>query len=223
MEPMQTSKPPEQKPEAMHQSAGAPLWRRPVFILAGTLFLAILLYFGFAYLAYVFTHETSDDAFIDCDVISLAPKVAGQINKVYVTANQAVKAGELLVELDPRDLQVVLEQKQAAVAAAQANVGLLRASLDLLRTQIETAEATAKQSAAEATAAEANNQKAKADLKRSEELLANHTISPQEYDAAKASATWTEANLAAEHEKAASEQSKVAQAHAQFEAGRKAY
>jgi len=93
----------------------------------------------------------------------------------------------------------------------------------LLRTQIETAEATAKQSAAEATAAEANNQKAKADLKRSEELLANHTISPQEYDAAKASATWTEANLAAEHEKAASEQSKVSQAHAQFEAGRKAY
>ena len=223
MEQMQTSTPPVPAAEAKDQVAKGPLWRRPLFILAGTILMGAAFYLGFDYLAETFTHETTDDAFIDSDVISLAPKVAGQIKQVYVTANQPVKAGELLVELDPRDLQVVLEQKQAAAVAAQANVELLKTSLDLFQTQIQTAEATAKQSAAEAAAAEANTQKAKADLKRSEELLANHTISPQEYDSTKATATWTEANLTAQQEKASSDRSKVSQAHAQFQAGVKAY
>ncbi len=198
-------------------------WARPAVILIGTLLLAVALFFGLGYLAQTFTHESTDDAFIDSDVISLAPKVAGQIKKVYVTANQSVKAGDLLVEIDPRDLQVQLEQKQAALTAAQANVGLLKSSLDLFRTEIATAEATAKQTAADAAAAAANTDKAKADLKRAEELFANHTISPQEFDSAKAAATWAEANLKSAQEKAAGDQSKIAQAHAQFEAGVKAY
>ena len=192
-------------------------------ILGGTMLLALGLIFGLRYLAETFTHESTDDAFIDSDVISVAPKVAGQIERVHVAANQAVKAGDLLVEIDPRDLQVQLEQKQAAVTAAQANVELLKATLGLFRSGIATAEATAKQSAADATASEANTEKAKADFKRAEELMANHTISPQEFDSARAAAIWAEANLKAQQEKAASDQSKVAQAHAQLDTGIKAY
>ena len=198
-------------------------WRRPPVILGGTMLLALGLIFGLRYLAETFTHESTDDAFIDSDVISVAPKVAGQIERVHVAANQAVKAGDLLVEIDPRDLQVQLEQKQAAVTAAQANVELLKATLGLFRSGIATAEATAKQTAADATASEANTEKAKADFKRAEELMANHTISPQEFDSARAAAIWAEANLKAQQEKAASDQSKVAQARAQLDTGIKAY
>src|SRR5215472_1939915 len=199
------------------------LLRRPGVIVVGTVLLALVLFFGLRYLAQTLTHETTDDAFIDSDVITLAPKVAGQIKQVHVSANQPVKAGDLLVEIDPRDLQVAVEQKQAALSAAQANVELLKSSLDLFRTEIATAEATAKQSAADAAAAAASNEKAKADLKRAEELVANKTISPQEFDSARASASWSEANLKSQQEKAAGDKSKISQAQAQLEAGVKAY
>ena len=54
------------------------------------------------------------------------PKFAGQVKKVHVKNNQAVKAGDLLLEIDPRDLAVQLDQKRAAVESARANVALSR-------------------------------------------------------------------------------------------------
>lgn len=199
------------------------LWRRPVVIVIGTLLLGFAFLFGLGYLAESFTHETTDDAFLDAHVVSVAPKVAGQVAAVHVADNQQVKAGELLVELDPRDLQVLLDQKKAAVNSARANVDLIKASVDLFRTQIATAEATAKETAAEATASAATAERAEADLKRGQELIANHTISPQEFDTLKATATAAEANLSAAREKAASDQSKILQSQAQFEAGLRGY
>ena len=225
MEQTQNSGPPpaESAVAISGQNSKPSYLQRPGVIVVGTVLLALALFFGLRYLAQTLTHESTDDAFIDGDVVTLAPKVAGQIKHVLVHANQAVKAGELLVEIDPRDLQVAFEQKQAALAAAQANVELLKSSLDLFRTEIATAEATAKQSAADAAAAAASNEKAKADLKRAEELVAKQTISPQEFDSAKAAATWGEANLKSQQEKTAGDQSKIGQAHAQFQAGVKAY
>ena len=164
----------------------------------------------------------TDDAFLDSTIVSIAPKVAGQVKKVHVESNQRVKAGDLLLEIDPRDLAVQLDQKRAAVDSARANVALSKAVVELSRTQVATAEATAKQSAAEAGAAQATAGKAKADLKRAEELIQNRTISPQEFDSAKAAATAAEANLKAAQEKAASNRAKVAEAQAQVEAAQKA-
>lgn len=198
-------------------------WRRLPVILIGTVLLIGLLLPGLRYLVESFTHEATDDAFLDADFISVAPKVAGQVKRVAVESNQRVKAGDVLLEIDPRDLEVALEQKRAAAKSTEANVELLKASLDLLRTEIATAEATVKQSAAEAAASAATAEKAKADLRRAQELVANRTISAQEFDAATAAAATAEANLKAAQEKAASDQSKVSQAQAQFGAGVKAY
>src|SRR5437762_453957 len=124
-------------------------WKRPAVILLGTLVLGFLLFLGLRYLALSFTHESTDDAFLDGDITSLAPKVAGQIKTVYVVSNQKVKAGEVLVEIDPRDLAVQVDQKRAAVDSARANLKLIHSGLGLLRKQVETAEATAKQAEAE--------------------------------------------------------------------------
>jgi len=191
-------------------------------ILIGTVVFFALLFAGLGYLAESLTHESTDDAFLDAHFISIAPKVAGQVKTVEVNDNQAVKAGDLLVEIDPRDLAVQLEQKQAALNAARANLDLLKASFELRHTQIGTAEATMKQSAAEVAAAEATAEKAKADLKRAEELIQNHAISPQEFDSAKAAAMAAEANLKAAQERTTSDQSKVTEAKAQLETSRKA-
>ena len=131
--------------------------------------------------------------------------------------------GDLLLEIDPRDYEAEAEHKRAAVESARANVALMKATVDLFRSQIATSEATARVSAAEAKATEANTEKARSDLKRAEDLINNHTISPQEYDAAKAAAQWAEAKLHSDQEKAASDASKVLQSQAQLDTGIRAY
>jgi membrane fusion protein (multidrug efflux system) len=197
-------------------------WRLRPVIVVGVLVLFGLLFCGLRYLAEGLTHEWTDDAFLDANIVSIAPKVPGQVKKVHVQSNQSVKAGDLLVEIDPRDLAVQLEQKRAASNAARANLDLLKANFELRRTQIGTAEATTKQSTAEIAAAEATAEKTRADLKRADALIQNHTISPQEFDSTKASATAAEANLKAGRERTVSDESKVTEAKAQLESTRKA-
>jgi membrane fusion protein, multidrug efflux system len=208
---------------AKQENKRPPLWKRPFAIVVGSIALAPLFFLGVHYLAESFTHESTDDAFLAADIVSIAPKVAGEVTKVYVADNQLVKTGDPLVEIDPRDFQVQLEQKKAAQAAAEANVKLLEASIVLLGTQVATAEATAKQSEAEAAADLATSDKTDADLKRAEELIRNQTISPQEFDAAKAAAAAANATLKAGRAKASSDLTKVAEARAQLDAGRRAW
>jgi membrane fusion protein (multidrug efflux system) len=197
-------------------------WKRRPVIIIGTAVVFGSLLFGLRYLALSLTHETTDDAFLDANIVSVAPKVFGRVKKVPVKDNQDVKAGDLLLEIDPRDLAVQLEQKQAALNAARANLELLKASAGLRQAQIDTARASTKQSTAEVAAAEATANKAASDLKRAQDLIQNHTISPQEFDSAKAAATAAAANLKAAHERTTSDQSKVAEAKAQLETTRKA-
>jgi membrane fusion protein (multidrug efflux system) len=67
-----------------------------------------------------FTHETTDDAFVDVHIVSVAPKVAGHVAVVRVDDNQLVKKGDVLIEIDPRDFQVALAQVKANLARDKA-------------------------------------------------------------------------------------------------------
>lgn len=202
---------------------GPSFWSKKSVIIAGTVLLAILAFFGLNHLQHSFSHESTDDAFLDGQVVSIAPKVAGQVSAVRIVNNQEVQKGDILVEVDPRDLSVQAEQKRAVVDSARANIGLLKASLELFKAQIATAQQNARQSASEADAAKANADRAEADLKRAEELIKNKTISQQEYDAAKAAGLAAQASLRAAQNKAASDTSKVAESTAQLDAGHQAY
>jgi membrane fusion protein, multidrug efflux system len=210
-------------PKAPAATSTRSFWGRPVVILLGSALLAFLFFLGLEYLLRSFTHESTDDAFLDGEIISVAPKIAGQVQKVLVHNNQPVKAGDPLIEIDPRDFQVAFEQKKAAVESARANVELLRASLDLLSAQVQSAEATARESASQTAASRATADKAQADLKRAQELFAQKTISPQEFDAAKAAADSAAAGLQAAGERAAGGLAKVQEMRAQLQAGKKAY
>jgi membrane fusion protein (multidrug efflux system) len=198
-----------------------PFWQRWPVVIGGTVILFGLLFLGLSYLAEFLTNESTDDAFIDGHIIALAPKVAGQVKNVLVDDNQPVRAGDLIVEIDSRDLAAVADQKRAAANAARANVELLKADNQLAQAQLATAEATTKQSQAEAAAAQAAASLAGADFKRAQDLINSKTISPQEFDRAQAAMTSAEANLRAAQQKAVSDQSKVAQAAAQVEASRR--
>jgi membrane fusion protein (multidrug efflux system) len=93
-------------------------------------------------------YESTDDAFIDGDIIPISPQVAARTLSVVVNDNQAVKKGDVLVLLDPIDYQVVLDQKKATetsmrgkveearteLAVARANVGQADAEVNVART-----------------------------------------------------------------------------------------
>src|ERR1700742_395770 len=64
--------------------------------------------------------ESTDDAYVGGDITVIAPKVAGFIEKVAVTDNQRVEAGELVVKLDDRDYRAALARAEAAADAQRA-------------------------------------------------------------------------------------------------------
>jgi len=98
-------------------------------ILAG----ALVFYFFHASM-----HVTTDDAYVDGRVHIVTPRVGGTVLKIYVEDNQLVKAGDLLVEIDPQDYelrvkeaQAVLESEKAKLLDAQAGVRAAQANVEL--------------------------------------------------------------------------------------------
>jgi membrane fusion protein, multidrug efflux system len=85
--------------------------------------------------------ESTDDAYVGGDVTAIAPHVGGFISRVLVTDNQHVKAGQVLVTLDPRDFQAALDHAQAVVRARAAALEGLRAQLLLQQSMIRQQEA----------------------------------------------------------------------------------
>ncbi len=53
-------------------------------------------------------YKSTDDAFIEGHIVTVAPRVSGPVIKLYVEDNQEVKKGDLLLEIDPEDYKVKL-------------------------------------------------------------------------------------------------------------------
>jgi len=67
-------------------------------------------------------HPRTDDATARANVVGLAPRVAGQILKLNVQDNQAVKEGDVLFEIDPEDYRLILEKAKADLAAVDRQI-----------------------------------------------------------------------------------------------------
>jgi membrane fusion protein, multidrug efflux system len=190
------------------------------FVCPAAIVLAVLLYFGLHYLNFALTHETTDDAFIAANVVSVAPRVAGQVLAVHVLDNQLVysNTNKPLVEIDPSNYETIASQKQASTEAEEANYKAMLAGLNLMREKVTTAEATADQSQADVEAAKATDALAKADFQRIERLRNENTVSEQEFDSSKAAIQKADADLVAARQKAVADKSKVNEAKAQLAA-----
>ena len=103
--------------------------------------------------------ELTDDAYVQADVVAIAPKVTGYLTTVSVGDNQRVKAGDVLAVIDQRDYQAAVDQATADVAVAQAAIGTIKAELDEQNALIDEANATIKADQATAVYAEQNNQR----------------------------------------------------------------
>jgi multidrug efflux system membrane fusion protein len=77
-------------------------------------------------------HPRTDDATARANVVGIAPRVAGQILKLNVQDNQAVKEGDVLFEIDPEDYKLVLEKARADLAALDRQIAQASSSLQRL-------------------------------------------------------------------------------------------
>jgi membrane fusion protein, multidrug efflux system len=116
--------------------------------------------------------QTTDDAYVGGDVTVMAPKVAGFVDKIEVTDNQRVKAGQVLVRLDSRDYDAQLAKATAEVDSARAAVAELE-SRRVLQSAIIT------QRAAENNAAAAELTRAALDKTRYRTLVKDDAVSTQ--------------------------------------------
>jgi membrane fusion protein (multidrug efflux system) len=195
---------------------------------------------------YFHNRETTDDAQVDGHITPLASKVYGRVAQVLVDDNEQVKAGQVLVKIDPRDYQAALDQAKASLMLAEsearsagvdvprtrenvasgnsnADAQLLGALAELARAQTTYEQAqTADLAWAQANVdkSRANAELAKADLARYLPLMQKGEISKQQYDAAKANADATESALRADQEKLAQARRNVEVTKAQLEAAK---
>lgn len=67
-------------------------------------------------------YKSTDDAFIEGHIITVAPKVSGQVEKLLIEDNQEVKKGDLLLEIDQKDYEAKLKQSKAKLEEAKAGL-----------------------------------------------------------------------------------------------------
>ncbi|HET9839656.1 MAG TPA: HlyD family secretion protein [Candidatus Angelobacter sp.] len=186
---------------------------------------------GIFFWHYYSVRESTDDAQIDGHINPISPRVTGTVLRVLHDDNQLVQAGELLVELDPKDYEVAVDRARADLANAQANSVAANVGVPLTQTtsssQLTAADAAVKAAQREIESAnarlneaQANYAKVAADLKRMEMLIAKDEVSRQQYDAAVAAANSARATVDAANAGVATAESRAAQSQAQAEAAR---
>jgi multidrug efflux system membrane fusion protein len=77
-------------------------------------------------------HPRTDDATARANVVGIAPRVSGQILKLNVQDNQAVKKGDVLFEIDPEDYKLILEKAKAELAALDRQIAQAHSTLQRL-------------------------------------------------------------------------------------------
>ena len=167
--------------------------------------------------------ESTDDAEIDGNVISISARVPGHVTEVLVEDEQFVNKGDVLVKLDPKDFEIAVERAQADLNNELANLQTSRSDVPLATattgsalngaksTRQEAAEAItwaeqqqsvaqARVSSAQANVkvAEANATKAAQDVQRYQALVAKDEISKQQYDQAVAASEAAKATVEAQ-------------------------
>ena len=115
--------------------------------------------------------------------------------KVYVDDNQFVHKGDTLMTLDQRDLQIVLQQAEAALNTAQSNLSAAQANSNAAGKNINTTNAAISTATAQIEAAKVNVWRTTQDYERYANLIKDHSITQQQYEQALAAKQLAERQL----------------------------
>jgi membrane fusion protein, multidrug efflux system len=204
---------PEDRPTPEQPAEAAA--RKKRFFAIAALVLALVGVVALIWWLHARNYESTDDAYIDAHIVHLAPQIAGRVLRVHVSDNQRVRAGELLVELDPADYRARVNQAQAEEAQAQAQIADAQA-------RIRVSDAAFQQARASALAADAQADNAARDFKRYQGLANTlpAAVAAQQLDQARTTAASTAAQrqAAAGQVKGAEEQ--IVSAQTQLTAAR---
>jgi membrane fusion protein (multidrug efflux system) len=174
----------QQRPDhaRAEQPAKTKLFHRPVVVIAAAALAIFGIIYGARMMFHSFTHESTDDAFIDSHIIAVAPKIAGRVTAVHVNDNQQVKKGDPLVDIDPADAAALLAQKRAAVEVAEAKLRSAQSAAEQADAHLGTLHAAYESAAASAAAAAASANKNRGDLERNTQLVSRGAISRQDFE-----------------------------------------
>ena len=193
-----------------------PIVRLLVFVVV----IVILASSGYYLWRYLNTYESTDDAQIDGHINAVSGRITGNVVEVLAEDEQVVKAGDVLVRIDPRDYDVALAKAEADLHDAEAALESSRIDIPITHTNTASQLKTATSSRADAAAfvlgaqrqlsaandrlesaqaqvreAEANVKKTGDDVTRYKMLVDKNEIPRQQYDTAVASAESARATL----------------------------
>lgn len=119
--------------------------------------------------------EHTDNAYVQANVIQVTPAVGGTVLSIGADDTDLVKAGQVLVKLDPADAQVALDQAQAQLAQTVREVRILFANNGSLQAQIELRQA-------DVTRAQNEVARAQDDVKRRAPLVSTGAVGQEEFN-----------------------------------------
>ncbi len=191
---------------------------------------------------YMSSHESTDDAYVDGNITQISSRISGNVSKVLVEDNQHVKAGQLLILLDPRDYDIKIAQAKAALekterqaqadtadvavtnstAGAQSDtasseISHANASISSAKSLIDNSHAALGIELAKLSSLQAQKQQYQIDLKRYESLATQGAISKQQYDQAKTQYDVAVSQIAAENEAIQQARANVTKAEADLQ------
>jgi membrane fusion protein (multidrug efflux system) len=134
--------------------------------------------------------QTTDDAYVRAELTRLSSRVAGEVLVVAVKDFQHVKAGDLLIQIDPADYEAQVAQAEAGVAGAQA-------ALDNLANQVELQYATIAQAEAQQVSAAAQEVETRQEQERQQSLTQTEAGTRQKLEQATAAYARAQADVRA--------------------------
>ena len=163
--------------------------KKALTVLASVVVLAGLSWGAYEYL--VASHyESTDNAYVQGNVIQITPQIGGTVKAVMADDTDFVKAGQALVQLDPADAKVALDQSEAALAQAVRQARMLYANNGSLQAQITLRNA-------DVVKARSDVARATDDLARRQSLTGIGAVSAEELGHAQSQLQNTKSGLAA--------------------------
>jgi membrane fusion protein (multidrug efflux system) len=163
--------------------------KKGLTVIAAAVIVAGLVYGGYEWIVGR-RYETTDNAYVQANVVQITPLVGGTVRAVYADDTDFVKAGQKLVSLDPVDARVALEQAQAQLAQTVREVRTLYANNSGLEAQVKVREADLKRVASDM-------ERLQADVARRQPLIATGAVGKEELEHAQSQLTAARAQAAA--------------------------